>query len=305
MKDFLFIFSHKNNENASSNEKQDVSSKMPEILKHFLSNPEFLNFKKSVGIKPEKIEENFDMIYNFLKKKTPFSFAFKDLEDEFILKVLGFENLENSDNSSFRKFVLNLEYFLSICYVFFIVRICELFYEKSKQIKEKSPYNAHLSETSSNLDLARNFALDNLSDRAKIGNLIIKFEDDTIFNKKAQTFIYKELENDEDLLIMKLMQEKQRMNPFYYSNLMESLEVMKENNELLRNLLPSSRNLKNAFINNSQMPMFQSSPQMNFKSFYTNSAQNLMFLKPNPAHLLKSQNFPLDGFKLESNHKSS
>ena len=307
MNDFIFVLSRKNDENS---EKIQKKQEILNILGNITINTHNLSFRKTLQIKPEKIEQNFAMIHFFLISQNIKSLDTQneDFEDFFIDNFL--EKMENITNESpFSKFLQNLENFLAFCYLFITLKICRFSNKKSKESinPEKSPYNTAISESSSNLLPPNNdFALmDNfLSNKAKIDRLSIRFDDEKFLQKKVKNIRnegFNDFENEEDLLILKIMREKENnkiqrdfwgfqiknseMNNFYYPNFMENLEIMKESNELARNLLNSSKQITASFLKKQQFPVIHNSPMINFKGF------------------LNSSNFSnlLDGFNLEPN----
>ena len=314
MNDFIFVLSRKNNEkNEKNSEKNQKKQEILNILGNITINAHNLNFRKTFQIKTEKIEQNFAMIHFFLISQNIKSFDTQneDFEDFFIDDFL--EKMENSQKTSkndspFSKFLQNLENFVAICYLFLTLKICRFSNKKSKESinPEKSPYNTAISESSSNLLPNNDFLslnMDNfLSNRAKIDRLSIRFDDERFLPKKIKNNeVFNDFENEEDLVILKIMREKENnriqrdfwgfqiknpeMNSFYYPNFMENLEIMKESNELARNLLNSSKKITASFLQKQQFPIIHTSPMVNFQGF------------------LNSSNFSnlMDGFNLEPN----
>lgn len=308
MNDFIFVLSRKNYENSEKNKENREKNKehgeknekkqeeIFNILGNFTINRENLNFRKSLQIKPEKIEQNFSLIHFFLISQNIRALDTQNEDfgdffiDDFLEKIENSQKKPKNTESPFSKFLQNLENFLAICYLFFTLKICRFLTKKSNENPEKSPYNTGISESSSNL-LPNNDFLDNfLSKKAKIDRLLIRFDEERFLPKKIKNNKNEgvnDFENDEDLLILKIMREKENnkiqrdfwgfqiknpeINSFYYPNIMENLEIMKENNELARNLLNSSKQITAAFLKKQQFPIIHNSPMVNFKAFLNSS----------------------------------
>ena len=244
---------------------------IPKNFKIFFSNDELLSCKKNFKAKLNKMDNIFEIIQNFLSKYqiTNCISLKNESRADFIEEILSLMIDKKKNEEVFYKFFNGVEYFLSICFVFFIDNIFELFYKKQSSklnydiSQPEYEQNNKISEMNFNfMDYSKSFIYQNLTKRAIIHRLTIRLDDESYLQKKTpKNNIYEDIQNDEDLVILKILQDQEKnkfitkdlkniqmaegIKPFFLNNnnLMDNLHEMAQNNELLNNLLQSSNQM--------------------------------------------------------------
>lgn len=284
-KDFVFILK-KTVSKLPVSEKSDLL-KIPEnyriLLKNNSNNAELPLKKKMIKLKNQRLNENFEMIEEFLfVNKITSTNSLKESLNEFISKVIT-NSKSNPESSIFVSFMSKIEVFLSLCFVLFSEQIFAFFCKKQVENIVFYPQNFE------NLPKC-------LSKRAKIHKLVLKLNTEELLFQKTKLKkldIYKEPFHEEDDLILNAIKEQERRK--LEENWLENLEKLLVN-QLGKNLLESSNNTN----------LFYSSPlNLSNGNIYRNFMipspipQRLNLLKPGLSN--QNNNLGLIGYNLSQN----